>query len=66
MPKGFAGTTVVVPYNDSAAVEAAFRKHKGRIAAVIVEPVAANMGVVYPKKGFFKSCAASRPARRRC
>ncbi len=54
VPKGFASTTVVVPYNDSAAVEAAFRKHKGRIAAVIVEPVAANMGVVYPKKGFLQ------------
>ena len=36
--------TIVVPYNDPAAVEAAFAAHPGRIAAVIVEPVAANVG----------------------
>ena len=44
--------TLVVPYNDLAAVETAFADHRGRIAAVIVEPVAANVGVVPPAPGF--------------
>lgn len=52
VPKAFAATTIVVPFNDTAAVEAAFRKHKGKIAALIVEPIPANMGVVFPKDGF--------------
>ncbi len=55
VPKAFAATTVVVPFNDVAAVEAAFKKHKGRIAALIVEPVPANMGVVFPKEGFLQA-----------
>ncbi len=54
VPKAFAATTVVVPFNDVAAVEAAFRKHKGKIAALIVEPIPANMGVVFPKEGFLE------------
>jgi len=54
VPKAFAATTIIVPFNDTAAVEAAFRKHKGRIAALIVEPIPANMGVVFPKEGFLK------------
>ncbi len=54
VPKAFAATTIIVPFNDSAAVEAAFRKHKGKIAALIVEPIPANMGVVFPKEGFLK------------
>jgi glutamate-1-semialdehyde 2,1-aminomutase len=44
--------TVVVPYNDLGAVEAAFRTGPESIACVIVEPVAANMGVVPPAEGF--------------
>ncbi len=52
VPKAFAATTIVVPFNDTSAVEAAFRKHKGKIAALIVEPIPANMGVVFPKEGF--------------
>ena len=40
--------TVVVPYNDPEAVATAFARHAGRIAAVIVEPVAANVGVIAP------------------
>ena len=43
---------VVVPYNDIAAVRAAFERHPGRIAAVITEAAAANMGVVPPEPGF--------------
>lgn len=53
-----AGGTVVVEYNDLAAVEAAFDAHAGRIAAVIVEPVAANVGVVPPAPGFLEGLRA--------
>ncbi len=54
VPQGLAALTLNVPYNDVAAVERLFAEHKGKIAAVIVEPVAANMGVVLPKEGFLK------------
>jgi glutamate-1-semialdehyde 2,1-aminomutase len=47
--------TIVVEYNDVPAVEAAFGEHAGRIAAVIVEPVAANVGVVAPAAGFLEA-----------
>jgi glutamate-1-semialdehyde 2,1-aminomutase len=55
VPKALAELTLNVPYNDAAAVEKAFELHHGKIAAVIVEPVAANMGVVLPKPGFLQS-----------
>jgi glutamate-1-semialdehyde 2,1-aminomutase len=54
VPQGFAETTVVVPFNDPDAVEAAFRRQGNRIAAVIVEPVAGNMGCVPPLPGFLE------------
>ncbi len=44
--------TLVLPYNDPAAVEAAFSHAGDSVAAVIVEPVAGNMGVVPPRPGF--------------
>ncbi|MBN2272272.1 MAG: aminotransferase class III-fold pyridoxal phosphate-dependent enzyme, partial [Sedimentisphaerales bacterium] len=46
VPDAIANLTIVLPYNDIEAVKAAFEKHKGQIAAVLIEPVAANMGVV--------------------
>ncbi|HLI89475.1 MAG TPA: glutamate-1-semialdehyde 2,1-aminomutase [Ktedonobacteraceae bacterium] len=46
--------TLVAAYNDSAAVEQLFRDYAGQIAAVIVEPVAANMGLVLPEPGFLE------------
>lgn len=55
VPKAFAATTVVLPFNDLPAVEAAFKKHKGRIAAIIVEPIPANMGVVFAAEGYLKA-----------
>ena len=47
-----AAETIVLPYNDLAAVEAAFAQRGGRIAAVITEAAPANMGVVPPLPGF--------------
>jgi glutamate-1-semialdehyde 2,1-aminomutase len=54
VPHASAEATVVVPYNDLAAVERAFAGHPHEIAAIIVEPVAANMGVVPPQPGFLE------------
>jgi len=50
--EGTAKDTLVAVYNDLESVEKLFFKNEGQIAAVIVEPVAANMGVVPPKKDF--------------
>jgi glutamate-1-semialdehyde 2,1-aminomutase len=55
VPEPIAELTVVIPYNDIKAAEAALLKYKGRVAAVLVEPVAANMGVVPPAEGYLKS-----------
>ncbi|WP_025413246.1 glutamate-1-semialdehyde 2,1-aminomutase [Gemmatirosa kalamazoonensis] len=49
---GATADTIVVPYNDLDAVEAALETHRGRVAAVIVEPIAGNMGMVLPDRGF--------------
>jgi glutamate-1-semialdehyde 2,1-aminomutase len=54
VPQALAALTLNVPYNDLNGVEQLFAQHKDKIAAVIVEPVAANMGVVLPKDGFLK------------
>jgi len=54
VPKDFTKHTILVPYNDEAAVKKAFAKHGKTIAAAIVEPIAGNMGVVLPKAGFLK------------
>ena len=54
VPAGCTQDTLSAIYNDLASVEALFAKYPKEIAAVIVEPVAANMGVVPPKKGFLE------------
>jgi len=52
VPAATAAETLVLPYNDLSAVQAAFEAHPGLIAAVITEAAAANMGVVPPLPGF--------------
>jgi glutamate-1-semialdehyde 2,1-aminomutase len=52
VPRGIASTTRVAPYNDLAAVERVFAESGEELAAVLVEPIAANMGVVPPAPGF--------------
>jgi len=55
VPDALAKLTVVLPYNDITAIKKAFELHKGKIAAVLVEPVAANMGVVPPVQGYLQT-----------
>ncbi len=55
VPADFVKHTVVLPYNDAAAVRRYFAAHGAEVAAVIVEPVACNMGVVPPKAGFLET-----------
>ena len=55
VPADFARHTLVAPYNDADAVERLFRDHPSSIAAIVVEPVAANAGVVLPESGFLES-----------
>jgi glutamate-1-semialdehyde 2,1-aminomutase len=55
VPEESVRNTVVVPFNDVAAFEAAVKANKGDLAAVIVEPVIGNFGVVLPKEGFLET-----------
>ena len=52
VPAGVASDTLLARYNDLPSVAALFRRHRSTIAAVIVEPIAGNMGVVLPADGF--------------
>ena len=54
VPESVAANTITVPYNDLDSVKAAFERFGNEIAAVIVEPVAGNMGVVLPAAGFLE------------
>jgi glutamate-1-semialdehyde 2,1-aminomutase len=55
VPASFAATTIALPYNSISAVEQTFAAHGDKIAAVIVEPVAGNMGCIPPAPGFLES-----------
>jgi len=55
VPKSFTDKTLLAKYNDIDSVETLFKKYGDKIAAVILEPVAANMGVITPQKGFLNS-----------
>jgi glutamate-1-semialdehyde 2,1-aminomutase len=52
VPAGTVADTLLAPYNDGPAVSALFDRHDREIAAVIVEPIAGNMGCVAPQPGF--------------
>jgi glutamate-1-semialdehyde 2,1-aminomutase len=54
IPASFARETLVLPFNDPGAVEAAFAAHPGQIAGVILEPCPANVGLVLPAAGFLR------------
>ena len=58
VPRALAELTVTVPFNDTAALEEAFRVHRMELAAAIVEPVVGNMGCVLPRPGFLQKLRA--------
>ena len=55
VPSGAAADTIVVPYNDLDAAAEAVMRHGEGLAAIVVEPVAANMGVVPPEPGYLET-----------
>ena len=54
IPKAFKDSVISLPYNDAKKAEEAIKEKHGDIAAIIVEPAAANMGVVMPREGFLQ------------
>ena len=54
VPKGYTDNTLLAQYNNEDSVQKLFEKYGGEIAAAVVEPCAANMGVVPPKDGFLQ------------
>ena len=62
VPEGIASLTISIPYNDLDEIERTFDEFAGRIAAVIVEPVAGNMGVIPPGPGFLEKLRARTSA----
>lgn len=55
VPEPIAKLTIVTPYNDTEAVKTALKKFNRQVAAVLVEPVAANMGVIPPVDGYLQA-----------
>ncbi|MBF0196766.1 MAG: glutamate-1-semialdehyde 2,1-aminomutase [Planctomycetes bacterium] len=56
VPEQFAKTTLVIPMNDSPALEKVLQTYPDRIAAFILEPVAGNVGVIPPNQGYLEKC----------
>ena len=54
VPVDVAKETLVAKYNDLASVRALFEEHPAEIAAVIVEPIPGNMGLIMPEEGFLE------------
>jgi glutamate-1-semialdehyde 2,1-aminomutase len=59
VPEALWDTTIIVPFNDNAAVEQAFADNPGKIAAVILEPVMMNIGIVVPNDGYLQGLRES-------
>lgn len=59
VPEAVSSATLVVPFNDADAVAEAFGRFPGEIAAMIVEPVVGNMGVVLPRPGYLQALCES-------
>jgi glutamate-1-semialdehyde 2,1-aminomutase len=55
IPAALAALTLALPFNDSDALRAAFERNKGEIAAVIVEPIPANAGLILPGPGYLET-----------
>lgn len=55
VPQDLVKHTLVLPYNDVEALQLAFKQHAGKIAAVIVEPIAGNMNLIQPSSEFVKA-----------
>src|SRR5258705_5225378 len=55
VPAAFTQHTIVLPYNDSSAVEAAFAANKDQIAGIIIEPVPGNAGLYLPRAGYLEA-----------
>ncbi len=55
IPKALWDTTIVVPFNDAAAVEQALADNEGEVAAVILEPVMMNVGIIEPQPGYLQA-----------
>ncbi len=58
IPQVFADETIVVPFNNIEAVREAFRKNRGEVAAVILEPIPANAGLYLPRENFLRDLRA--------
>jgi glutamate-1-semialdehyde 2,1-aminomutase len=54
VPAAFARETIVLPYNDCAAIDAAFAANPGQIAGVIIEPYCGNVGFIMPDAGYLR------------
>lgn len=56
VPEALARETLSIPFNDTRALENVFEKYGKEIAALVIEPVPANMGVVLPAPGYLEAC----------
>jgi glutamate-1-semialdehyde 2,1-aminomutase len=55
VPPALAELTIVVPFNDTGALEKAFERNKGEVACLIIEPLPGNMGTIPPKDGYLQA-----------
>jgi glutamate-1-semialdehyde 2,1-aminomutase len=66
VPAAFTQHTIVLPFNDTEAVRAAFAANAGQIAGIIVEPVPGNAGCICPSRATWNFCVKSLPSTARC